>query len=977
MKKNLSKIIIFTLLTGIVLPGFVLRVWATDDQKITPLILQESELRNALVLDLKDAKDIKDLPGAKAPVPIQGEIEAKIKSFRIESPITIESVITDPVETGVAWLKNNQNPQGSWGQDGKTEVINTSAVVSLLKYIEQAPSLEYQDAIDWFNLTYPENSDYLAEKVISLSEAGQDISYLAEFLASQINERDGGFGYQKDYQSDIITTAKVLKAITAAGYNDPGADPVYTLKSVLLYLLQSQNPDGSWPKVRGAQSDIKTTTLVLEAFKPYQTYTLGGTPQGDIIIQAKIDLGINYLKNAQNPDGSWQDVEGTAKVYDVLLNYQQYPNYSQEALNYLTSNQDIDGSFAEQNIYVTAKALKAIAKPDIAVTNIQNISETIPNEPTVAEITIINLGYFKSESINFKAEPHAFHLIVDGEEVSIEYEPEHPNTIILEPNAQLILEVIFLNLAFGSHIIEFSVDYDEVEFDKTNNQKSVELIFDDPGFTGPEPPSWTGARTEQDPTKITVVWQFSEDPATTHYYLYLGSSPRNYTQYFDIDGIYNVVTISELPDNVPYYFSVASVDIDNIRGDYSMETSATAYNDPDNYQGTIPFSLKDNNQDLLYDVNLNFFGVGDINSQSYNPVFITTYPGHYYVTATKDGYEAAIKIIEIKANETAEQVEFILNIVDDGLTPAPIQNLQAQAGDGQITLTWDSFNDTSGDFKNFNIYRSSAEITDVSHLIPIDTSITDSTVTQFIDNTIVNGVDYYYAVTAKDLAGNENPNVTDVGPARGNSAPIVSNISANQDQAGQVQIQYDLTDNEQTSISIEIEYWDETSFKEAITTTGEGLQNIGTQKIITWNPIVDYPGYDGYTKIKIIADDEQEINNLGWLESEEFLINTLEEEEIQTGTFEIDYDRINELQMAVDEGHQPWRLDPKLVVMAEGLGYGFTDNDFKTMEQVFFDANAGVAEYEITHQGKVYIVTVIQPTLGEGKIWTISEIQEK
>ena len=75
-----------------------------------------------------------------------------------------------------------------------------------------------------------------------------------------------------------------------------------------------------------------------------------------------------------------------------------------------------------------------------------------------------------------------------------------------------------------------------------------------------------------------------------------------------------------------------------------------------------------------------------------------------------------------------------------------------------------------------------------------------------------------------------------------------------------MQIQYDLTDNEQASVSIEMEYWDETSFKEAITTTGEGLQNIGTQKIITWNPIVDYPGYDGYTKIKIIADDEQEIN---------------------------------------------------------------------------------------------------------------------
>ena len=103
----------------------------------------------------------------------------------------------------------------------------------------------------------------------------------------------------------------------------------------------------------------------------------------------------------------------------------------------------------------------------------------------------------------------------------------------------------------------------------------------------------------------------------------------------------------------------------------------------------------------------------------------------------------------------------------------------------------------------------------------------------------------------------------------------------------------------------------------------------------------------------------------------------IEEEKIQTGKLEIDYDRVNELQMAVDEGHQPWRLDPESVVTAEGLEYGFADNDFETMEQVFFATSAGVAKYEITHQNKTYVVTVIQPIPGEGKIWTISEIQEK
>lgn len=690
------KIIIFNLIAGIVLSGAPLMVQANNERF---LVAREDASQNAPVFALEDAKDIKDLPGrAKTLSSVKEgaapkEAKAKIKLFKTEnssgknekqagevfaesfSEAVAASAIPDPVGTGVIWLKNNQNSQGGWG--GGAEIVETAAVVSLLKRAEGATSSpEYQKAIDWFDSTYPENSDYLAEKAISLAGAGRDIDSLAGFLASQINEEDHGFGYQKGYQSDNISASKVLEALYSSNYQDSGDDSVYTLKAILFYLLSSQNSDGGWSKTRGEQSDIKITTLVLEAFKPYQTYVLAGTPQGDIVIQDKIDLGINYLKGCQNPDGGWQDIEGTAKAYDVLLNYEQYPDYNREALNYLISNQSPDGSFAEQNVYVTAKALKAIAKPDIAVADIQNISAAMPNKSNAVKIVIANLGYHKSEPINFRDEPRAFHLFVDGKETGIEYESEYPGKIILDANAQLNLDVILENLAFGPHAIDFSVDYDGVEFDKTNNQKSVELIFDDPGFIGPEPPSWVGASTGQSPNKIAIRWQHSADPAKTHYYLFLGSSPDNYTQYFDIGGAYNAVAFSGFPHDVPYYFSVVSVDANNVRGDYSMETSARAYNDPDNYLGTIPLSPRDDNQVLLYGVDFRFFGVGGVNSGDYNPIFITAYPGYYYVTATKTGCENAVQKIEIKPNETGELAEFILNIIDDGLISAPIQNFR-------------------------------------------------------------------------------------------------------------------------------------------------------------------------------------------------------------------------------------------------------------------------------------------------------------
>jgi len=96
------------------------------------------------------------------------------------------------------------------------------------------------------------------------------------------------------------------------------------------------------------------------------------------------------------------------------------------------------------------------------------------------------------------------------------------------------------------------------------------------------------------------------------------------------------------------------------------------------------------------------------------------------------------------------------------------------------------------------------------------------------------------------------------------------------------------------------------------------------------------------------------------------------------------------LQQAVDEGHQPWRLDPLSVAEADGVGsYGFltpcgqagggepgrvVSCDAFTLSQV---ASAGVAEVEVAHNGKVYLIELIKPIPGDGKIWMVQEVKEK
>ena len=104
------------------------------------------------------------------------------------------------------------------------------------------------------------------------------------------------------------------------------------------------------------------------------------------------------------------------------------------------------------------------------------------------------------------------------------------------------------------------------------------------------------------------------------------------------------------------------------------------------------------------------------------------------------------------------------------------------------------------------------------------------------------------------------------------------------------------------------------------------------------------------------------------------------EQGIKTGKVEINYEKMAEWQKSVDEGHQPWRLNSLMVLRAEMGSYGFNpDEDFKTLSYSDPDIQERLGEVsvEITHEGKAYIITLIQPIPGDGKIWTISEIEFK
>ncbi|MEW5691778.1 MAG: lamin tail domain-containing protein [Candidatus Hydrogenedentota bacterium] len=87
---------------------------------------------------------------------------------------------------------------------------------------------------------------------------------------------------------------------------------------------------------------------------------------------------------------------------------------------------------------------------------------------------------------------------------------------------------------------------------------------------------------------------------------------------------------------------------------------------------------------------------------------------------------------------------------------------------GNLIITWTP--DTSyPDFDHYNIYVSTAAITDIRNSVIIPSSTqTDSSVGEYTASGLTNGDSYYAAVTIVDIYGHEDRVVTDTGPA----API-------------------------------------------------------------------------------------------------------------------------------------------------------------------------------------------------------------
>ncbi|NQV13792.1 MAG: PD40 domain-containing protein [Parcubacteria group bacterium] len=136
---------------------------------------------------------------------------------------------------------------------------------------------------------------------------------------------------------------------------------------------------------------------------------------------------------------------------------------------------------------------------------------------------------------------------------------------------------------------------------------------------------------------------------------------------------------------------------------------------------------------------------------------------------------------------------------------------------------------------------------------------------------------------------------------------------------------------------------------------------------------------------------EERTYTLNLYESTKWLISTEEvkkeeeettTDEIKTGAVEHKMADLEAMQKSVDEGSQPWRLDPYMVAISDGVELGFNqaEDSFTLTSKIESGeySGAGEATVEAKHKDVTYIVQLMQPVdQGDKGIWVINSVAKK
>jgi hypothetical protein len=259
---------------------------------------------------------------------------------------------------------DSQRDDGAWGPDD-LRWRDTAAVLATLSLYDQERTA-YVRGRAFLDSLPAINHDLLARRAAVEALAGDAAGASVNALlagrtaacaagSTLVNCPEGGWGLGLGYQSDTLDTALALLGLAEAGRT------AAQLAQPIAYLRGTQNADGGWGTLKGADSFLFTTLHVLLALQRYRQSPDPNIPNGVTWLKARQRADGGFASDAAGPSNAAE----TSLAYLVLRAENPVPAAAGTALSWIRANQRADGSW-NGSPYETALALRALLVADPA-----------------------------------------------------------------------------------------------------------------------------------------------------------------------------------------------------------------------------------------------------------------------------------------------------------------------------------------------------------------------------------------------------------------------------------------------------------------------------------------------------------------------------------------------------------------------------------------------------------------------------------
>lgn len=364
---------------------------------------------------------------------------------------------------GLAWLKSQQKPEGSFMDAAGLAPRDTLLARSYLRAVDPVFG-GLGPATAWISGQQLNNTDFIARKLIESTAGERSASDLTSLMA--LRNPDGGWGLGAGLRSNPLDTALALLASRLANVDQSA------LKSAVDLLLTWQNADGGWGNATASPSRVHVTAQALKALA------------GIAGIEASMAKASAFVKSRQNADGGFGD--GVSSIHDTAhaLFAMNDTGFGAEvnqtsAQSFVAESQRLDGSW-QGSVYSTVLALQLMrhaAAPNLAITALQASPLPVHDGQRVTlSAKVTNAGSLQSQATSvrfFDGDPTAGGLAI-GDAI--------PIPVLVSGDGRTVQVVWNTTGRSGQRSVYAVVDFDQttVELTRQDNVTSLNLKIEAP-----------------------------------------------------------------------------------------------------------------------------------------------------------------------------------------------------------------------------------------------------------------------------------------------------------------------------------------------------------------------------------------------------------------------------------------------------------------------------------------------------------------